>query len=101
MLTRIHARLFGSNESPIAVASDDTDPRSNHTLMFEDIKVYCEKQSDQLDMLDTKAGVVATTSTTLTAGFLALLNGVEGTIDSRSRHSRYGADTRGVARGGW
>lgn len=86
LLSIIRGWFKTNARQPLVVAIEDLDPRPNHRLIFDEIKEFVDKQYAQMDVLDTKAGLVAATSTALTAGFLALLNGVEGTIGAREGH---------------
>jgi hypothetical protein len=86
ILRRLRGRAKARHGTDIHLAFVDTDPRPNHELIYREIKSYAVRQSEQMDSMDGKAGLVAATSTALTGGFLALVNGGgPGTASAPSR----------------
>lgn len=75
VLSRFIQKIFETEESETASINDD-EPRPNHHLIYREIKESTDRQNRQMDSLDTKGGLVAATSTALTAGFVALFNSV-------------------------
>ncbi|HET7035158.1 MAG TPA: hypothetical protein VFI42_05690 [Thermomicrobiaceae bacterium] len=75
VLSRFIQKIFETEESGTASINDDG-PRPNHHLIYREIKEFADRQNRQMDSLDTKGGLVAATSTALTAGFVALFNSV-------------------------
>lgn len=75
-MSRFIDRLLHDQSTVHPIALDDPDPRANHQLIYQEIKGYTNRQYEQMDTLDAKGGLIAATSTALTAGFVALFNGL-------------------------